>query len=248
MKRRGIFRALLLTSLVAFGAEAAAEPPTLPVDVPEAARARLRPVTERPSLAVQVDGTPFVARREVFEYLLDHPDFATHVTRTLRMARYRIWRTSTGLAIDDGWGTVGTFETVHAGDGLRLMYARGVYQHRILPDIHGQAVVLIDYETRSAGAGRSTINASVTGFVRLDSRILNLASRLARSVATAKGEKEALRLVKLFARVTHAIEADPVGVYDRVRRSPDVPARELEGFRRLLDITGAAAAVSSAGR
>src|SRR5687768_5796297 len=169
----------------------------------------MQPVTDRRSLAVKVDGEPFVARREVFEYLLDHPDFATHVTRTLKLARYRIWRTPEGLAIDDGWGTVGTFELVHVGEGLRLMYARGVYQQRILPDIHGQAVVVIDYDTQPAGGGRSTINTAVTGLVRLDSRILDVASKLATSVATAKGEKEARRLVKVFARATRAIEADP---------------------------------------
>ena len=70
----------------------------------------------------------FVARREVFEYLLDHPEFATHVTRTLRVARYRIWRASDGLWIDDGWGTVGRFSLVYARDGTRVMHARGRYK------------------------------------------------------------------------------------------------------------------------
>ena len=227
-------------------AAVAAGPVALPPQVPETARARVQPVVDDPSLAVKVDGEPFVARREVFEYLLDHPDFTTHVTRVLRLARYRIWRTPGGLGIDDGWGTVGTFELVHAAEGRRLMYARGVYEHKILPDIHGQAVVLIDYRAQPAGQGRSTINAGVTGFVKLDSRILNFASKLATSVATAKGEKEGRRLVKLFAKTTRAIEADPAGVFDKVRRSPGVPAPELEGFRRLLNVAGVAATVPSA--
>jgi hypothetical protein len=241
---------LLLTGVLLLGAAVAGAsgPVALPPEVPAAARARVQPVTDRPSLAVKVDGEPFVGRQQVFEYLLDHPDFATHVTRTLKLARYRIWRTPAGLSIDDGWGTVGTFELVHAGAGLRLMYARGIYQQKILPDIHGQAVVLIDYDTQPAGAGRSTINTAVTGFVRLDSRLLNLASKLATSVATQKGEKEAKRLVKLFARATRAIDADPAGVFARVRQSPDVPARELEGFRRLLNLSGGAATAPLAGR
>jgi hypothetical protein len=248
---RRTVRVLLVSGLMVGGAAAATGaggPPALPAELPESARTRVQPVTDNPSLAVRIDGEPFVARRAVFEYLLDYPDFATHVTRTLKLARYRIWRTPDGLGIDDGWGTVGTFELVHAGDGLRLMYAQGVYQHTILPDIRGQAVVLIDYGTQPAGDGRSTIRTAVTGFVRLDSRILNLASKLATSVATAKGEKEARRLVKLFARTTRAIETDPAGVYDKVRRSPDVPSRELEGFRRLLNLGGAAVSVPPAGR
>jgi hypothetical protein len=244
--RRAARPLLLLAALCAGGATVAvaAGSPQLPPEVPAGARMRVRPVTEQASLAVRVGGEPFVARREIFEYLLDHPEFATHVTRALKLARYRIWQTPTGLGIDDGWGTVGTFELVHAADGLRLMYASGVYQQSLLPDIHGRAVVLIDYGVRPEPGGRSTISATVTGFVKLDSRILELASKLASSVATAKGEKEARRLVKLFARATRAIEAEPAAVFERVRRSPGVPAADLEGFRRLLSLGGAAATMS----
>lgn len=230
------------------GRPAAGPPVELPSRLPEAARARVRGVTTTPSLAVKVDGEPFVARREVFEFLLDHPDFATHVTRALKLARYRIWRTESGLGIDDGWGTVGTFELVHAAEGLRLMYARGVYNHKILPDINGQAVVVIDYGTRPAPQGRSLISTAVSGFVKLDSRILAMASKLATSVATAKGEKEARRLVNLFAKTTRAIDADPAAVFDKVRQHPDVPAAELEAFRRLLNLPPAATSRPSAAR
>ena len=244
MRLRRTTYTLLFVGVVVAGsvvAVAAGGPIELPRQVPEAARARVQPVTDHPSLAVKVDAEPFVARREVFEYLLDHPEFATHVTRALKLARYRIWKTPSGLGIDDGWGTIGTFELVHAAQGLRLLYARGAYQHKILPDIHGQAVVLIDYDAQPAANGHSRISAAVSGFVRLDSRMLVMASTLATSVATKKGEKEARRLVKLFAKTTRAIDADPAGVFEKVRQRPDVPARELEEFRRLLRLPAAAA-------
>ena len=235
---RSLLLAILLLAAGAPGAVGGA--PEVPPQVPPAARARIQPITEQPSLAVKVDGAPFVARRDVFEFLLDHPDFATHVTRALKLARYKIWRTPGGLGIDDGWGTVGTFETVWAGAGLRVMYARGVYQQRILPDIRGQAVVMIDYGVQPAPQGRSRIDAVVTGFVKLDSRLLSMATRLASAVARAKGEKEGRKLVELFAETTTAIESDPSGVFDKVRRRPDVPLRELEDFRRLLNLPIAA--------
>jgi hypothetical protein len=241
---------LLFVGLVLAGgavAGVAGGPIELPRQVPQAARARIQPVTDHPSLAVKVDGEPFVARREVFEYLLDHPEFATHVTRALKLARYRIWKAPGGLGIDDGWGTVGTFELVHAAEGLRLMYARGAYRQKLLPDIHGQAVVLIDYDTQPAANGQSRINTAVSGFVRLDSRILAMASTLATSVATKKGEKEARRLVKVFAKTTRAIDADPAGVFEKVRQRPDVPARELEEFRRLLSLPSASSAPRASG-
>ena len=240
--RRSVHGVVLAVVVLTTGpAEVPAGPaPELPAQLPPAARARLQPVTDKASLAVKVDGQPFVGRRDVFEFLLDHPDFATHVTRALKFARYKIWRTQGGLGIDDGWGTVGTFETVWSAAGHRVMYARGVYQHKVLPDIHGQAVVAIDYGVEPAANGRSQISAAVTGFVKLDSRLLAMASKMASSVARTKGEKEAKSLVGLFARTTQAIEADAAGVFEKVRQRPDVPARELEEFRRLLNLPTAA--------
>ena len=239
--RRSVHAVVLAVALTTGPIEAPAGPaPELPAELPSAARARLQPVTDKASLAVKVDGQAFIGRQEIFEFLLDHPDFATHVTRALKFARYKIWRTPNGLGIDDGWGTVGTFETVWSAAGHRVMYARGVYQHKILPDIPGQAVVAIDYGMQPVGTGRSQINAAVTGFVKLDNRLYAMATKLASSVARAKGEKEAKSLVRLFAKTTQAIEADPAGVFEKVRQQPDTPARELEQFRRLLNLPTAA--------
>jgi hypothetical protein len=101
-------------------------------------------------------------------------------------------------------------------------------------------VVAIDYGVAPAANGRSEISAAVTGFVKLDSRLLAMASKMASAVARAKGEKEAKSLVGLFARTTQAIEADPAGVFEKVRQRPDAPARELDEFRRLLNLPSAA--------
>jgi hypothetical protein len=222
--------------------------PPLPAQIPPAARVKIQPVTDNPTLATSVDGEPFVVRREIFEYLLDHPEFATHVTRALKFARYQIWRTPVGLAIDDGWGTRGTFEVVYAAPGMRVMYARGVYEQRILPDIRGQAVVMIDYGAQPGPGGHSTIRTAYTGYVKLDSAILSFASKLASAVARAKAEKEANGLARLFAKTSRAIEANPAAVYEAVRQRPDVPQRELAEFARLLNVAGAGTAAAPATR
>lgn len=218
------------------GSVAAPAPAGLPLQIPERTRTRLQDITEHPTVSTRVESEPFPGRLDVFEYLLDHPEFATHVTRTLKLARYRIWRTAEGLAIDDGWGTVGTFEVVHAAPGIRVMHAQGEYQHRLLPNIRGQAVVLVDYAATSGADSKHAIQTAVTGFVKLDSRILSLAGKLASAVANTKADREGKQLVKMFARTTRAIDEDPAGVYEQLRQKPDVPPRELEQFRRLLKL------------
>ena len=216
----------------------AAKPsPILPAQIPAHERTRLQEIAEGASVSAQATGEPFLARSDVFEFLLDHPEFATHVTRALKLARYRIWRGSDGgLWLDDGWGVVGQFSVVYASSGTRVVFAHGQYQSGLLPSIRGQAVVVIEYGVSPAADHRSLISPAVTGFVRLDSKIIALAGMLAGSVATAKAEKEAKRFVRLFARASRAIEDNPAHVQETVRQRPDVPAADLEAFRRLLDL------------
>src|SRR5439155_1693460 len=100
--------------------------PTLPTQIPAAERTRLQEVADAASVSARAAGEPFVARPEVFEFLLDHPEFATHVTRALRLARYRIWRGPEGLWLDDGWGAIGQFSVVYAAGGSTRTSRRGI--------------------------------------------------------------------------------------------------------------------------
>jgi hypothetical protein len=234
---------ILLASPVVAGWAASALP-----EMPAATRARLAPVTDKASIASRVDGEPFRARREIFEYLIDHPEFATHVTRTLKVARYRIWSVPGGFGIDDGWGTVGTFEFVYTAPGIRVLHAHGEFQQRLLPSIRGQAVVSISYATTPASDGRSTIATAVGSVVKLESKLLTAAGRLASSAAHAKAEKEGSRLVKVFARTTRSIEENPAAVWEALRQRPDVPRRELDEFRRLLSLPPVAEPAAAARR
>lgn len=220
--------------------------PALSADIPAAVRARLAPVIDDASLSTRVQGNSFVARRDVFEYLLEHPVFATHVTRALRAARYRIWETPSGLMLDDGWGAVGAIEVVHRAPGVRVIYAKGEYQQSILPNIRGQAVVTIDWTSTPGPEGKNMIAPTVGAFVKLDSRVMSVASALAGSVAAAKAEKEARRLVRVFEKTTRALNDNPGAVLETLRQRPDTPPRELQEFGRLLLSAPAATAHSAA--
>jgi hypothetical protein len=232
-----VFR-LRLIALVAAGlalaASGGAAVVVLPMGMAPDERARLERLAGDAAVAARVDTEPFLTRREIFDYLLDHPDFASHVTRTLRLARYRIWQTPEGMFLDDGWGATGHFAVIHAGARQRVMYARGSYRQVPLPAINGEAVVMIEYEATPNGDGRDRIRATVSGFVKLDSAIVSMATKLAAPIAQRKADLEARRLMRVFARVSRRIDDDPMDVYAQLRKRPDVPARELEEFGRLL--------------
>jgi hypothetical protein len=226
--------ALFLVVLVLSSASAARPGPPLPADLPDAERARCRAIAEGADVATRVDAESFVARREVFEYLLDHPAFASHVTRALDVARYRIWRTPDGQFLDDGWGVTGRFDLVHTGVGVRLFIARGEYRKALLPTIEGQAVTIIEYRAEARPDGRAVVHSTVSGFLRLESRLASMALKVASGIAQRKADKEARKLMRVFAKTSRRLDEDPAGALERLRQQPDVPRSELEAFARLL--------------
>jgi hypothetical protein len=235
------FRPLLVGLLVLGVLAVAVRPlpaqPTLPLPdkLPPKERHRLEEITRKAFASTQVSFEPYVVRPEVFEYLLDHPEFASHVTRALRAARYKIWREGDSLWLDDGWGVKGTFALVYAEPGLRLMHAQGAYQSA-LPDIKGRAVVALAYRFGPVTAGRAQVSTTLTSFVHIDSAVVRTIGKMGGPLVQKKADREARQLLKVFAKVSRAIEDNAGDVMAKVRERPDVPKAELEEFRKLLRV------------
>jgi hypothetical protein len=238
VRRRFLVAAGLLTLGVVLGtARPLAAQPTLPIpaQVPPRDRHRLEEIVKRAFASTQQSVDAYLVRPEVFEHLLDHPEFASHVTRALKAARYRIWQDQGSLWLDDGWGVRGTFATVYAEPGLRLMHAQGAYQSA-LPDIKGRAVVALAYKFQPGAQGRQQVLTTLTSFVQIDSAVVRTIGRMGGPLVQKKADREARQLLKVFAKVSRAIEDNPADVYTRVREHADVPKAELEEFRKLLRV------------
>jgi len=215
---------------------AAGSPLTLPPELPAADRTKLEGIVRSSFASTRVEQPPYVARAEIWEFLLDHPEFASHVTRALKVARYRIWHEGGELWLDDGWGVRGQFRFVHVERGRRILYARGRFEQTLLPTIHGQGVGSLEYAFRPTGDQRATVATAVSGYLQVDNRALNALGRLAAPFVQAKADREAGLLLRTFARVMRAIEEDPASVYRRVAERADAPRAELERFRQLLRV------------
>jgi len=213
------------------GRAIASEPPAVPADF-----ARVQRITEEATLTTRAEGDPFVGRRAILEFLLDNIEFTTHVTRALHIARYRAWQTPEGLMVHDGCCALMRISVVQATAGARIIYARAQYQQKLLPDIYGDAVIMIQYDMKPTEDGRDLVSTAVTSYVKVDSSVIAALVKVASAAASDKAALESRRLVRNFARVSRAIEEDPAKVFDEVRRDPGVPQAELERFRRLLGL------------
>lgn len=205
--------------------------PSLPAAVPPADRARIEKVLEKATVSTRVEIEPYPLRLDIFDYLLDHPEFATQVTRALRLARYRIWRTADGLNLDDGWGVTGIITPMYGDGGLRVIYARGRYEQSVFPDIRGQAVIVLHYSGGPGPNGRPALATSMEVFAQLDSAMV---ATFAGSIAKSKATSEGLHVLKVFARLSTHLERRADEVLADLARNPDVARTDFEGFRRLF--------------
>jgi hypothetical protein len=212
-------------------AHAAAPPPlSVPAPVAPGPRAQLETLAKDPFVSTRVEGPTHVMRPEVFEYLLDHPDFASHVTRALGLARYRIWRASDGLWLDDGWGTRGTFTVIYAVRGLRLYHARGAFDQRFLPEMRGEAVAVFEYDFTSDAAGRTLVASRATGYLQIDNKFLRALGKVAAPFVQAKADKEpASSCASLLARAGRS-RRTRARCTRRSARGPTCRARSSSGF------------------
>jgi hypothetical protein len=223
-----------LLLVLAGSARAAWPTAALPLDLPEGERVSLRQVTEHASVSARSDGETFRVRQDLFEYLLDHPEFATHVIRALGIGRYRIWREPDGLWLDDAAGALVRFHIAYAAEGSRIFYLRGHYQPAILPAIYGRVVVMLRYTAEPVADGKSLITPAMASFVRIDNAVIEMLSRVFRAVVAPRATKVTERIVADIAKTARAIDRDPVHVDDAIRRRADMPPHELAEFRRLL--------------
>jgi len=113
--RRGLFGATILVAAIA-AAGAATDGQDQKLDIPwqgiaVASQQRVREVTEHAIFSRDLHGIPVKSSPTVFDFLLDHPDFAAMAGRILGIVKYRIVKERDGIFWgDDAHGATGTFD------------------------------------------------------------------------------------------------------------------------------------------
>ena len=72
--------------------------------------------------------------------------------------------------------------------------------------------------------------------MQIDSAVIRTVGQMGGPLVQKKADREARQLLKVFSKVSRAIEDNPADVTAKVRERPDVPKAELEEFRKLLRV------------
>ena len=216
--------------------------PTLPIPpaaLSEAARARAEGVLNHQIFAQRVAGIRYRSREAVFEFLLDHPDFAATVARALRVGQYRLDRVGDEYVGDDARGARGLVRLLYADAGQRLYHLEGRYEARGLPSLSGEMLVLLEYRHEDDGEGGTVVDSSLTGHLRIDTpfvgALAGVLNGLARPVVTRAVERKVRRFFQTVARVSRWAYDEPAQLHAALDGNPDVPQGPvLAAFSRIL--------------
>lgn len=194
----------------------------------------VRDVVTRPLVARQVNGIAYKSRPEIFQYLLDHPDFAATMARAIKVGRYRVTPVPGGYEADDGRGVRGLLKPVYADAQRRVYYLTGRYAPSVFPAITGRAVLVLDALHVASPDGKSQAEVTVVGFLKVDSVLARIVAGILRDFTQAAVDRKVRRFFRHVEKVSVRAYDDPTGLAQEIQGHPDLSPGQVAEFRRLL--------------
>jgi hypothetical protein len=196
--------------------------------------ALVRDVVGAALVAREVRDIAFRSRREVFDFLLEHPDFAAEVARVVREGTYRVRRVGEGFVAEDGRGAHGTFRTLAVDGGLRVFHLAGRYEPPLLPTVAGSMVLLLHNEHVEGPDGVTYCAVTIAGYVRMDTFAAEVLAMVSRRLTESYVDRKVRRFFRHVAALSRRAYDDPEGLAAALARRPDLPPDRLAEFTRLL--------------
>src|SRR5438876_2349413 len=158
--------------------EAAARVPL--AEVPEALRARVRQVIERPTLFSHGPAEAFTGKPALYHWLLDHPDRGVLAWRKLGATCTDVIDCGDGRFLwKDGQGSEINWQTIHNQPSLRIWYAEGQMRPGcLLPAVPVKAVLLLRHGNRPDAPGQTLIFHQADVFLQTDSKTAALLAQI----------------------------------------------------------------------
>jgi hypothetical protein len=206
----------------------------------------VRDVVQDAAVSRDVRDITFRSHKPIFDFLLDHPDFAADVARVLREGKYRVRRVGTLYEADDGRGVRGLMKPLLSENGRRVFYLEGRYDPPLLPALSGRAIILLDSEHLDGPDGVTYCAMRFSGFLKLDSAVADALARVLQAFSEDQMDGRVRRFFGHVARVSRRAYDDPEGLAAFLADHPELAADRREEFRALL-LASAAPSWAAAG-
>jgi len=221
--------ALAITICLPLAAEDERRKGTIPYDeLKEGFEEKVRHVIEHKSLKRALKEVEFVGTDAVYSFLLGRMPFAADAIRVLRLQDYRVKDNGDGsFTADDGAGVSGVFHLVYEEKGKKIYYAIGRYDGELLK-VKGKAVAIVEFEEASGNTMRNWVFL----WFRFDSIILGTVAKALSPIVGPLVDKKINYFLNAARSLSRRIVEEPQQTYERLRKSDEMDAAQLEAFRR----------------
>lgn len=202
--------------------------------LPPDAQKLIQPVVGKPQISRDVGNITYPSRREIWEYLLDYPDFAADVARALHEGRYHIRRVGDHYDAEDGRGVRAIMRPLYAAAGRRIFYLEGRYDTKWLPTLKGRAVLVLDSDYTKSAAGAPEADVRVLGYLRIDNVFVAALVAIVKDFGERTFDSKVRKFFSHVERVNRRASEDPRGLLALLETQPALDRERLAEFRHIL--------------
>jgi hypothetical protein len=191
-----------------------------------------------PTLSRELKGVKFRSRKEVYEYFLNHPDFAAAVAGAFGLSDYHIVKEANFSQASGGpyWGTdgrgaTGHFRVVYADKKKRVFILDGTIDKKWLPSVSAKAVVVLSFEHK-ADADGSYVENDIYGYIKMDNPFVAQLAKLFHPIIGAMASEKIRHVLSVGATISEEAYRDPAGFLKKLEANPALSQEELDRFRR----------------
>lgn len=173
--------------------------------------------------------------KPVYDFMLDHMVLSSALARKLGLVDYRI--THVGPAAfhgNDNAGSEGVITLLYRDSTRRVYHMQGHHHGRIIPQITGEAVILMDYHVKAGADGREQVETRIMSYSRIDNPVIAVLVKIfqpfLRSVVNDKLSQGFLAVHTLG----ELMAVDPERVYRQAESVSDADKADMEALRALL--------------
>lgn len=191
-------------------------------------------VIHAPTLSRRVGGMNFLSRKGVYEYLLDHPDFAAAIARALKVGEYQITKMGNGSYwATDGNGVVGRFRVIYADQNERVFFLDGTYDKKWLPTIPAKAIVVLGFEHKT-NAMESYVENNIDAYLKIDNALVAFLAKLLQGAVGDAMRGKMSQALELAAKISEEAYRDPDGFLKELGASTELSREMLNELREKL--------------
>ncbi len=187
-----------------------------------------------PTLSRRTGAVKFLSKKEVYEYLLDHPDVAAVAARALKAGEYQIKKAEGGSYwATDGKGVNGHFRVIYKSKNERIFFLDGAYYPGWLPSVPAKAIVALGFE-RKNNETEEYVENNVDATLKIDNSLVAFLAKLLYGIMGNLMEKRMNQVLVLAAKVSEKAYQDPEGLLRELATGTELSPQVLNELREKL--------------